>query len=160
MVLFSRSLYALVFVLMLLTGAGVVWPISDFKSIQADKIKVPKVKVDDFKSYKEISIPLVNVFDPEGKDWKKQRVVKSSKSNGSEKMQDIKGILQLPSLSGVLTDNGFVAVGEKLSGWELLSVNNGKAVLQKQGKKIDIWVDKSRKKRKIQFEKMGFPFLK
>jgi hypothetical protein len=157
--LIFKVLYAVVFLLVLIMIAGIFWPLKTLENMEAQKVNIQRIQIRDAKSFREISIPVRNVFDPEGKDWKRRPVEKKSKSVAGKALE-IKGVLQLPSFSGVLTGNGFVAVGDSLTGWKLLRVEDGKAVFQKQGKIVEVFVDKRRKTRKSQFKEMGLPFLK
>ncbi len=112
-----------------------------------------------------VMLPEWNIFAENGEPWQQvqapaaaatpDRVRKAQKFNAD----GIKGSLRMPGLEGVMTDQGFVAVGGSLEGAEILSLQNGEIVVSTSGQEQSVVVNPTRQQRKAKFEAIGFPFL-
>ncbi|WP_031433485.1 hypothetical protein [Methylomarinum vadi] len=156
----SKILYLLSLLFFVVALLGWMWPIDSPEYFNVEKIRLKTIEFQNKDDGIQMDMPVKNVFDPEGKDWREKKVKQKQRVSSVSPQQKINGIIQFFSFAGVLTDAGFVAVGEELDGWTLVAVNNGKAILEMNGKKIEINVDSSREARKKRFGQAGFPFLK
>ena len=115
--------------------------------------------------YVDVALPQWNVFDPEGKPWKLQREAPrqpktvEAKKPDSFKLEGVKGILQLPGLDGMVTEKGFVEVGETYEGARIREVQSGSVIFTAKGKEQILTVNPERDKRRASFEQFGLPFL-
>ena len=159
MLLANRILYACLGLLTMLLVLGLIWPVQDLPKDDRGRIRLPKIVLREDGIYRAMKMPVWNVFDPKGLDWKKITRVAGKKSSTIKDLGNIKGIIRVPGFAGVLTDRGFVRVGERIAGGRLVAVEDGVAIVEISGKKVSVAVDKSREKRRRQFKSLGFPFL-
>lgn len=111
-------------------------------------------------------IPQWNPFDPKGEPWslvrRKPDEVKRQQVSPQQTIQveGVTGVLRLPGLQGVMTDQGFVEVGELFSGAEVRQIGDGVAVFSVAGKGEQvIRIDPERDKRRASFQALGMPIF-
>lgn len=114
-----------------------------------------------------IDIPRWNPFDPNGEQWtpaRKQPVAAKKKQISAQqqvKVEGVTGILRLPGLQGVITDKGFIEVGEVFSGAEVRQVGDGEAVFSVSGKdELVIRINPQRDERRDSFRALGMPLFR
>jgi len=159
MLLANRILYACLGLLTMLLVMGLIWPVQELPQGERGRVRLPAIDLQEKSFYRVMKMPVWNVFDPKGLDWKKITRAAGNKSSTIKDLGNIKGIIRIPGFAGVLTDQGFVRVGEGIAGGRLVAVEDGVAIVDISGKKVSVAVDKSREKRRRQFKSLGFPFL-
>jgi len=113
-----------------------------------------------------IDIPQWNPFDPNGEAWTlvPKRAVEVEKKSVSPpqtvQVEGVTGLLRLPGLQGVITEQGFIEVGELFSGAEVRRVGDGEAVFSAVGKgDLVIRIDPKRDERRASFRAAGMPLF-
>jgi len=75
-------------------------------------------------------------------------------------VEGVTGLLRLPGLQGVITEQGFIEVGELFSGAEVRRVGDGEAVFSAVGKgDLVIRIDPKRDERRASLRAAGMPLF-
>lgn len=115
LVLANRGLYGLV----ILAGAALAAALGDRRADEgavAAPLQLPAIAMPAMEAHAQAVFPARNVFDPDGKAWlPAPAVAADGKGKAVEPpASQARGLIQLPGVEGVLTDNGFVGAGQLL----------------------------------------------
>jgi hypothetical protein len=115
LVIVNRCLYGTV----ILAGAGIVAAVADSRpdpGEEAIPLQLPTIALPRATTHPAVAFPDRNVFDPDGVRWLPPApVAADAKPKAPEPvLASARGLIVLPGLQGVLTDNGFVSQGQAL----------------------------------------------
>jgi len=154
----NRLLYYSIAVFFILAFSISFIPGFSVNDVHVDAIKIKPVKLTLVENaFKPFTFDDRNFFDAKGVHWFSMTPDKNEFK--SERTFRLLGVIHLPGVEGVMTDQGFVAVGQMLNGGRLLRIDQGKAIIDILGmEKILIIDDISLDNHK--FKSLGFPFIK
>lgn len=159
MILLNRVLYAVAAAVFFIGLSSLFMPEFSFdnSTIKAIKIKPFKQNVSESINLGFLAVPENNFFDLKGGHW--FSVVREKPSFKAGKRLKLQGIVKLSGVEGVLTDQGFVLIGQILNGGRLLRVEKGKAIIDVLGTEKVLLINNEAINRK-KFKSLGFPLFK
>ena len=99
-----------------------------------------------------------NPFDPKGDRWTaapitEERVASKAPRRGAP--GGIRGVFKVPGVEGVLTDDGFISVGETVQGVRVQKVEREEVTFSLDRNETATWVNAERDRRRKAFERRG-----
>jgi len=158
-ILLNRILYAVIATVFFVGLGSLLMPEFSFDNSMVKAIKVKPFKQSPIESVNLVFLdaPENNFFDLKGEHW--FSVVREKPTFKAGKRLKLQGIVKLSGVEGVLTDQGFVLIGQMLNGGRLLRVEKGKAIIEVLGAEKVLLINNETINRK-KFKALGFPLFK
>jgi len=158
-ILLNRVLYVVIAAIFFVGLGALLMPGFSFDNSTIKAIKIKPFKQNPIESVDLgfLDVPENNFFDLKGEHW--FSVVREKPTFKAGKRVKLQGIVKLSGVEGVLTDQGFVLVGQMLNGGRLLRVEKGKAIIDVLGAEKVLVINNEAINRK-KFISLGFPLFK
>jgi hypothetical protein len=118
---------------------------------KAEPVPVPAVVTSHLAAGGKIVFPDRNVFGPDGKPWEAPPApvaVDAGKAAAASAGSTVSGVVKIDNIEGVISEKGFVKVGEPLGQGTLREIGDGSYVLQNPGGINEVPLDPGRKQRR------------